>query len=849
MQLRFFLAGLPLVLFSPQLRAQAGTGSSNPYSTFTLISGGAAIQPGQPTTVGVRIALDAGWHTYWTNGGDAGLPMSVSWKLPRGVTAGPLQFPTPRLLPQGPLMSYGYEDQLIALVEITADAAAVRSGPIVLSAAADWLTCSNMCLPSSATASVAIPVRAGQTVQAGKNSTINAALLQQMRDALPRRPDLRATLWVDDSTLLLAVVDTATRALRDRALRDRTPYVFPDSSGIIDHALVQRVAYAGDTLWVSMSRFLYETPDAPRFSGLLSANPNRQDATTWHFTATVVREGNGGRAGNSATLRRRGELLVASAAATVAGGIAAAQLARSESGSPASSGADGFVVRMRDADAGTFQPGAFAGALPQGTLMQGAVPQGASPQRALTEGASPQSEAGSVGRNVNTTTNESAPANSSISLLSAMLFALVGGLLLNLMPCVFPVLSVKVLSFVERGANDPSVARKHALVFAAGVLATFWVLAIALLVVRAGGASVGWGFQLQSPVVVALLALILFALGLNLAGVFDIGMSATRLGGIGSGRGYRDSFLTGALAVVVATPCTAPFMGVALGFALVQPPAAGLAVFTTLALGLALPYVLLAWSPSLLRRLPRSGPWLETFKQALAFPMFATVSWLVWVFGQQTDMNAVAGLLFALTALALGAWLLGRSRGSVARVMAVVVLVFAVGLAAVTARSETSGSAMPDSATPGTAMSGSATIGDAERQTGTNAAPNTTARIQWLEFSPARLDSARATGQPVLVDFTAAWCLSCQVNERVALRSASVQREVASQNVIALRADWTARDADIANIIESYGRSGIPLYVLYSVNPAHPPELLPTVLTPRGVVDAIRRAAGARSGL
>ena len=415
-----------------------------------------------------------------------------------------------------------------------------------------------------------------------------------------------------------------------------------------------------------------------------------------------------------------------------------------------------------------------------------------------------------------------------ISLWAAILFALLGGMILNLMPCVFPVLSLKVLSFVERGAGDPSIARKHALVFAGGVLAAFWALALALLAVRAGGDSVGWGFQLQSPMVVALLAMLMFGLGLNLAGVFEVGMGLTRLGAVGQGTGYRDSFLTGALAVVVATPCTAPFMGAALGYALVQPVLVGLTVFTSLAAGLALPYVVLAWSPGLMRRLPRPGPWLETFKQLLAFPLFATAVWLLWVFGQQAGNDALALVLLALTGLAFGAWVWGRAQRRGSRAAALGIMALAVITAAFVGREGTVGARSPTAATVDT-------------DGGSNA---TSEAVVWQEYTPAALEAARASGRPVLLDFTAAWCLSCQVNERVALSTASVQRAVAAGNVIMMRADWTARDADIARVIASFGRSGIPLYVLYAADPAIKPVLLPSVLTPNIVVNAIERATG-----
>jgi thiol:disulfide interchange protein DsbD len=411
---------------------------------------------------------------------------------------------------------------------------------------------------------------------------------------------------------------------------------------------------------------------------------------------------------------------------------------------------------------------------------------------------------------------EAGATGAGLGLLLALVFAFAGGVILNLMPCVFPVLSVKVLGFVEQAGQDPARARNHGLIFGAGVVVAFWILAALLLALRAGGESLGWGFQLQSPTIVALLALLLFGLGLSLSGLFDIGLGLTRLGAAGAGRGYGDSFLTGGLAVLVATPCTAPFMGAALGFALVQPPLAGMAVFTALALGLAAPYVVLASVPGLLRRLPRPGAWMETFKQLLAFPLYATVVWLVWVFGQQVGINAVAVLLLGMTLLAFAAWLAGRtgsSRAAMVRTAAVLLALVAAGVS----------------------VFGSRAVAASPEALATSSA--------WEPWSETRVAELRAEGRPVFVDFTAAWCLSCQVNERVALSSASVRSAFAAADVALLKADWTSRDAEIAAALEGFGRSGVPLYVLYPADPAGAPELLPALLSPGTVVEAVERAA------
>ena len=408
------------------------------------------------------------------------------------------------------------------------------------------------------------------------------------------------------------------------------------------------------------------------------------------------------------------------------------------------------------------------------------------------------------------------PANASASgLLGAIGLAFIGGLLLNLMPCVLPVLGIKVLSLVGH-AEAPARARmKNAGAYSLGVLVAFWALAALLIALRAGGEQLGWGFQLQSPPVIAGLASLFFLIALNLFGVFEVGISLTRLGGR-SGEGEGASFSSGLLATAVATPCTAPFMGSALGFALTQPALAALAIFTSLGAGMAAPFVALAASPRLLRFLPRPGAWMETMKQALGFLLAATVVWLAWVLGQQTGSDGVAMLLAALVVQAVGAWVLGKwaviTRSAAVRTAAgIVAAALIVGGAAAAVKLAGSG------APPGKAV----------------------ATEKWEPYSEARVNELRAAGRPVFVDFGAAWCLTCQVNERVALSAAAVLSKFEEKNVAMLKADWTSRDPAITAALTKLGRSGVPTYVVYSKDVSAPPRLLPEVLTPTLVIDAL----------
>jgi thiol:disulfide interchange protein DsbD len=405
----------------------------------------------------------------------------------------------------------------------------------------------------------------------------------------------------------------------------------------------------------------------------------------------------------------------------------------------------------------------------------------------------------------------------------ALLLAVLGGLLLNVMPCVFPVLSIKVLDFVRQASGRRVALRRHGYVYAAGVMISFWVLGGILLLLRAGGEGLGWGFQLQSPAFVVLMIFLLFALSLSLLGLFEIGVGMTALGGRGpQGDGLGSSFATGVLAAVVATPCTAPFMGPALGVALTMPPASALLVFTALGAGMALPYVVLCLMPGWVRLLPRSGAWLETFKQLMAFPLLATVVWLVWVLGQQAGVDAILGTLAGLLLLALGLWLRARfgahgrptavRRGADAAALVLAALGLVLGLSA---RGAPAGA---------DAVVRAAGAGEAHDAYG----------IAWRDYSAAALAELRAAGTPVFVDFTAAWCLTCKVNEHVVFSSAEVRDAFASRDVAMLRADWTSRDDEITRALASFGRSGVPLYVLYD-GMGDEPDVLPSVLT-RGIV-------------
>ena len=399
-----------------------------------------------------------------------------------------------------------------------------------------------------------------------------------------------------------------------------------------------------------------------------------------------------------------------------------------------------------------------------------------------------------------------------ITTISAIGLAFLGGIILNLMPCVFPVLFLKGLALVQSSGEERSRMRMHGLVYTLGILVSFWAIVALLLGLRAGGSQAGWGFQLQSPAFIAVLAAGLFFFSLSLAGQFDVGLSLTSAGGeLAKKEGFAGSFFTGVLATIVATPCTAPLMGAAIGFALAQSAAVTFAVFTALALGLATPYLALTLQPAWTRVLPRPGAWMEVLKQLTAVPLFATVIWLVWVYGRLFATDSAAGadhiarLLICLLIVAIAGWTLGRwPLNWKAGIAAVVLCAAAIAVPLTEQKADD---------------------------------------LTWQPYSQAALDSALAAGHPVFIDFTAAWCLSCQVNEKLVLKSPEVERELAAKKVILLRADWTRYDPEITKQLASLGRSGVPTYVIYPATKGAAPDVLPEVLTKALVLDAIANDA------
>jgi thiol:disulfide interchange protein len=436
---------------------------------------------------------------------------------------------------------------------------------------------------------------------------------------------------------------------------------------------------------------------------------------------------------------------------------------------------------------------------------------------ATPDGISASDLGGLLAANAEGITN--ATAVSEMNLLLVFAFALLGGLILNLMPCVFPVLSLKVLSLASNSKSSQQEKRLHGLAYTAGVIVAFLILASVLLSLQASGALIGWGFHLQSPWFISLLIFLFFIMGLSMSGVVEFGTSIMGVGTeLQDKEGYTGSFFTGILASVVASPCTAPFMGAALGFAFTQTASIALTVFVALGLGMALPFLLVSFNPTLSKLLPHPGKWMLTFKQILAFPLYATAVWLLWVLGNQTGTDGMALVIACCVLLAAAAWLYQRRhdiQSAFWRYANALIILLCLAVTIGVVRSPL-----------------------LETQT---IASGISEDAAYEAYSDARLAELRSNGQPVFVNMTASWCITCLVNEKVALNSEAVITALAENNITYLKGDWTNNDPEITEVLRRYETSGVPLYLMYPSDPSLPAEVLPQILTTGVVLDAIER--------
>jgi thiol:disulfide interchange protein DsbD len=753
---------------APAARKAVGSVVATPHVRAELIAHAPdGIEAGRPVRVGLRIAHQPGWHTYWKNPGDSGLPTQLEWTLPEGLSAGPVDWPVPRRIPIGALANYGYEGTVLlpAPLEVTPrfKAPLFGTGEVTVRLHASWLVCRQECIPEEGDFALALPVR-GSTAADGEDfARAQAARPQPVAGAAEAR--------VADGRLRLTV-DGLPAAARGRTLE-----FFPETGGVTEPSA------ALGTGWT-------QAWDGGRWTADIPLSAHRTESSAVLPAVLALRDAAGG-------------------------GHATGAVPGPGGSTDAAAGADGTAAGPDPAGGRAARGAAVDASLPAGWRIEATV-AGAWPPAAPVA-AVPAALAAALRANADSAaTAPAAPSPAGPqALAAALLGALLGGLILNLMPCVFPVLAIKVVGFAQHAddADGGRLRRLGGIAYATGVVASFLALGAALLALRAAGGQLGWGFQLQSPALVAALAALFTLLGLNLAGVFEFGRVPLP-GGLAGARlrhPAADAFLSGVLAVAVASPCTAPFMGASLGLAIGLPAPQALAVFAAIGLGMALPYLAASWLPATARLLPRPGAWMGTFRRSMAFPMFGTVAWLVWVLGQQSGIDGAGSLLALLVAGAAVVWALtlhGRARRAIATVSiaAAAGLAWAIGpnivrLAPSDAQAAASG--------------------------------------RWQPWSEERVRGLVADGRPVFVDFTAAWCVTCQVNKQATLSDAGVLAALDGKRVALLRADWTRRDPAITAALRALGRSGVPVYVL------HAPGRAPVVLTELLGRDEVKAAVAA----
>ncbi|SFC68136.1 thiol:disulfide interchange protein DsbD [Polaromonas sp. OV174] len=686
----------------------SGAGSSNTPVVSTeqvraelLAWAPEGVEAGKPVWLGLQLAHQPEWHTYWKNSGDSGLPTLLEWQLPAGITAGEIAWPTPKKIPVGTLANYGYENTVLLPVPL-AVAPGFSGSRLDIKLKAAWLICRKECIPQEGEFALSIPVKS--------STASHGQAFQAAFEATPKPlPAGTSQVQVDAGSQSLKV----SLAGLPPALQGKTLELYPETGSVIEPAAPWQQAWEG-ALWTAQLPMSGQRSDSPTQLPLVVAYKEQ----AYLIDAPV-----------------RGTWPAVAPLAVVPPALEAALRANAATDAPA--------------------PAA-------------------------------------------------APSATSLSLLAALFGALLGGLILNLMPCVFPVLAIKVVGFVHE--NSQAARLRSGLAYTLGVVLSFLALGALLLGLRAAGEQLGWGFQLQSPVVVAALAALFTLLGLNLAGLFEFGsLLPSRLAGLQSKSPTTNAFLSGVLATAIASPCTAPFMGASLGYAVGLPALQALAVFGAIGLGMALPYLAASAVPAVARLLPRPGAWMQTFKQLMAFPMFATVAWLVWVLGQQSGIDGAGALLALLVLMALAIWAFGLRGQARTLITTFSIALLALGLWAI-----------------------------GPNITKMASTPTSAASARWQNWEPGRVEQLTAQGQSVFVDFTAAWCVTCQYNKKTTLSNEAVLADMDAKKVALLRADWTRRDPAVTAALGQLGRSGVPVYVIYKAGRA--PVVLSEILS----VDDVR---------
>ena len=667
--------------------------------------------PGKTMWLGLHIQHQKGWHTYWKNPGDSGLPTQLQWQLPSGWSAGETHWPIPDKIRVGEMTNYGFEGSSLLAASVSMTAAAKLTEAQEVTLQANWLVCRQECIPQEGRFVLRIPGQSSQAV----NGALFEALLRQQPQALVTGASLAQ---VHPDRLALTITGLP------QTVWGQKPAVFVELPEVIDHA--------GET--------------HPRSQGQWRAEQWQMDLPLHPMRSTQPQD---------------------LPLVLVFG-----------------KGAESSAWRVSLPVSGVWpalpSPGAGLGQLPSST-----------PAISVSATSSPLG------------------ADWGASFWLALITALLGGLVLNLMPCVLPVLAIKVVALGLPG-QSPRQRRRDGAAYSAGVVLTFVALGAAVLMFRAAGEQLGWGFQLQSPLFVSALALLFTALALNLMGLFEWGqLWPAAWGGWQSQHPEFNAFASGVLAVGLASPCTAPFVGVSMGWALSQAWPSALAVLAAMGVGMALPYALLSLWPTLGKFLPQPGAWMNVFKTLMAFPLWITVVWLLWVLGQQTNLDAAMAMLLVLLATAALIWSWGLPK-PIRQWLVLLSCAAWLACAWVT---------WP--------------------RLNASEEPSRTASATWQSWSSLAVKDRLDRGQAVFVDFTAAWCVTCQLNKQTTLSHPDVLREFERQNISLMRADWTRRDPAITRALAELGRSGVPVYVLYQ--PGQAPLVLSELLSPTLVLNTLKQ--------
>ena len=724
-----------------------------------------AVVPGGHLRVGVCFVVEKGWHIYWTNPGDAGLPTQVEFGGPEGFEFSETKYPAPFYFGAGtPLAGYGYENKAMLFADLLIPEK-IEGGQVTISARTKWLACKNKCIPGQATLSATLPV--AEQCEEGSDYDLFETCALNVPAKADDIPGLIVSGLLDASAILPDTPFEAVFVLKAPPDKKLAP--------LADEHVPAFIPVKHDNYEIESLDF--PKPGAP-------------------FAEEIP-------------VRVKGRSYPDDAPAEKIGGVFQLRLAGNNSKEE--------IVRFQyEMDL----PRAKAG----------------SP---VTKIALPAFEIGASGDLAAPVSN---PAKSP-GLLWMILLGFVGGVILNVMPCVLPVVSIKVMSLIKQSNMDRRSIRAHGLAYTAGILLSFMVLTLVVAVLKSGGEAVGWGFQFQSPLFVSLLAAVVFIFGLSMMGVFEITTPVDRIA-----RMINDdspvmmelldepadtqaetrlrlrlgpSFVNGVFATVLATPCTAPFLGAALGFAFTQPIYVTFAIFFFVGLGLAFPFLILAFIPAWTKFMPRPGDWMVTFKALMGFLLLATVVWLLDVLGKQVGAAGLTRMFIYLTLLGLAAWIYGRF-GNIMKIRRTRLIAVGISLFLM--------------------VGGGAYLLRFDKAAATQIA-HREGGISWERFSEERVMELNAEGRTVFIDFTAAWCWTCKVNEKAVIETDEVRETLKNLNIAALKGDWTNRDKDITAYLKKRGKAGVPLYVIVAPGKADDPAVLPEVITREMLITALKNAA------